>query len=60
MAFVHVRSIGRLDELNTKSVAALMETVAEQLRVPLTTGIFLDNILAKQWTTNGKYPPPHL
>ncbi|OWZ06710.1 hypothetical protein PHMEG_00021001 [Phytophthora megakarya] len=56
MAFVHVRSIGKLeDERNPKTVAALTETVAEQLKVPPTrVSIYLEDISAKHWANNGK------
>ncbi|KAG6590823.1 Macrophage migration inhibitory factor [Phytophthora cinnamomi] len=56
MALVHLRSIGRLeDERNPKTVAALTETVAEQLRVPpARVSIYLEDISAKSWASNGK------
>ncbi|KAG1696029.1 hypothetical protein DVH05_019015 [Phytophthora capsici] len=56
MAFIHVRSIGRLeDERNPKTVAALTETVAEQLQVPATrVSIYLENISAKHCASNSK------
>ncbi|POM66504.1 Hypothetical protein PHPALM_17629 [Phytophthora palmivora] len=56
MAFIHVRSIGRLeDERNPKTVAALTETVAEQLQVPpARVSIYLEDISARHWANNGK------
>ncbi|EGZ19166.1 hypothetical protein PHYSODRAFT_247002 [Phytophthora sojae] len=55
MALVHLRSIGRLeDERNPKTVAALTETVAEQLQVPpARVSIYLEDISVKSWASNG-------
>ncbi|KAG3117507.1 hypothetical protein PI124_g4209 [Phytophthora idaei] len=51
MVFIHMHSIGRLeDERNPKTVAALTETVAEELQVsPVRVSIYLKDISAKQW-----------
>lgn len=56
MAFIHVRSIVRLDdERSPKTVAALTEAVTEQLRMPpARVSIFLEDISAKNWANNGK------
>ncbi|RLN48827.1 hypothetical protein BBJ29_003842 [Phytophthora kernoviae] len=56
VAFVHVRSIGRIDdERNPITVVALTETVAEQLNVPpARVNIYLEDISAKNWANSGK------
>ncbi|KAG7402267.1 Ubiquitin carboxyl-terminal hydrolase [Phytophthora boehmeriae] len=56
VAFIHVRSIGRIDdERNPKTVKALTETVAEHLSVsPTRVNIYLEDISAKHWANNGK------
>ncbi|KAG7383343.1 Ubiquitin carboxyl-terminal hydrolase [Phytophthora pseudosyringae] len=48
--------IGQLeDERNLKTVAALTETMAKQLRVPpACVSIYLGDISAKRWANNGK------
>ncbi|RLN89882.1 hypothetical protein BBJ28_00016090 [Nothophytophthora sp. Chile5] len=54
-AFVHVRSIGRIDdERNPKTAAALTATVAEHLKVPAgRVYLYLEDVSAKNWGANG-------
>lgn len=55
-AFIHVRSIGRVDaEWNPKTVAKVSEAVTESLKLPLNrVFVRVEEVAARDWGTNGK------
>ncbi|RLN94038.1 hypothetical protein BBJ28_00025230 [Nothophytophthora sp. Chile5] len=55
-AFIHIRSIGKIDaERNPKTAAALTATVAEVLKLPADRVFLnLDDIAAGNWAMDGK------
>lgn len=55
-AFIHLRSVGRVDaEYNPKTAALLSEAVAENLKLPLNRVFFhLEDISPSNWGVSGK------
>jgi 4-oxalocrotonate tautomerase family enzyme len=60
-AYVHARAIGFTEEQKPKTIAALTETVAEQLKVPAQRiFVVLEDVKVGHWGAAGTtvIPPP--